>query len=63
VEVAGVVVPVRTVDVVVKKAPDDVFVVPRAQVACWLRKRPEVLTAGAIETIFAAARHSTTWRP
>jgi hypothetical protein len=63
VEVAGVVVPVRAADVAVKKAPDDVFVVPRAQVARWLRRRPEVLRPDAIETIFAAARHSTTWRP
>jgi hypothetical protein len=63
VEVAGVVVPVRAADVAVKKAPDDVFVVSRAQVARWLRRRPEVLSADAIETIFAIARRSTTWQP
>jgi hypothetical protein len=61
VEVADVVVPVRADDVTVKKAPDDVFVVPRAQVARWLRKRPEVLRADDIEAIFASARRSTTW--
>jgi hypothetical protein len=63
VEVAGVVVPVRAADVAVKKAPNDVFVVPRAQMARWLRRRPEVLRADAIETIFATARRSTTWQP
>jgi hypothetical protein len=63
VEVAGVVVPVRAADVAVKKAPDDVFVVPRAKVARWLRRRPEVLRADAIEAIFATARRSTTWQP
>jgi hypothetical protein len=63
VDVAPVVVPVRAADVVVKKAPDDVFVVPRAQVARWLRRRPEVLRADAIEAIFAIARRSTTWQP
>jgi len=63
VEVAGVVVPVRAADVAVKKAPDDVFVVPRAQVARWLRRRPEVLSADAIDAILATARRSTTWQP
>jgi len=61
VEVAGIVVPVRADDVTVKQAPDDVFVVPRVRVARWLRKRPEILRADAIEAIFASARHSTTW--
>ena len=63
VEVAGLVVPVRADDVTVKQAPDDVFVVTRAQVARWLRKRPEVLRADAIEAIFASARRSKTWQP
>jgi hypothetical protein len=53
VDVAGVVVPVRAAGVAVKKAPNDVFVVPRAQVARWLRRRPEVLRADAAEAIFA----------
>jgi hypothetical protein len=52
----------RAADVAVKKAPDDVFVVPRAQVARWLRRSPEVLAADAIEAIFATARRSTTWQ-
>ena len=63
VEVAGLVVPVRADDVTVKQAPDDVFVVTPAQVARWLRNRPEVLRADAIEAIFASARRSTTWQP
>lgn len=41
VEVARIVVPVRADDVAVKQAPDGVFVVPRARVARWLRKRPK----------------------
>ena len=61
VDVAGVVVPVRAADVTVKQAPDDVIIVARAQVARWLRKRPEVLRTDAIEAIFASARCSTTW--
>jgi Nuclease-related domain len=61
VEVASLVVPVRAADVTVKQAPDDVIVVTRARVARWLRKRPDVLRADAIEAIFASARRSPTW--
>ncbi len=43
--------------------PDgDVIVMTRKEVAKWLAKRPEVLTDEQVETIYAVARRSDTWR-
>lgn len=59
--VTGVAVPVRADDVVVKAQPDGVRVVPRFQLARWLRRQPEVLDDVTIAAIHEAARRSTTW--
>lgn len=43
--------------------PDgDVIVMTRREVAKWLAKRPEVLTAEQVEVIYTVARRSDTWR-
>lgn len=46
--VTGLVVSVGTDDVVVKKQPDDVRVVPRIQLVRWLRRQPEALQSLAV---------------
>jgi hypothetical protein len=61
VDVTGVVVPVNASDVTIKKAPDDVQVVPRRQVAKWLLGLPDQLSQDVIGQIFEVARRSTTW--
>jgi len=61
VSVTGVVVPVRADDVVVKAQPEGVQVVPRFQLARWLRRQPEVLDDDAIAAVYEAARRSRTW--
>jgi hypothetical protein len=61
VPVTGVIVPVSAKDVVVKRQPDDVFVVPRMHIARWLRRRPAVLDEATARLLFDIARRSTTW--
>jgi len=61
VDVTGVVVPVRTDDVVVKGQPEGVHVLNRYQLGRWLRRQPEVLDEATIAAVHEAARRSTTW--
>ena len=63
VHVEGLIVTVNADDVVVKKAPAGVHVVPRMQVARWLRRHGDILDSDVLDQIFDAARRSTTWRP
>jgi hypothetical protein len=63
VHVEGLVVTVNADDIIVKKAPDGVHVVPRMQVAKWLLRHGDILAVDALDAIFEAARRSTTWRP
>ncbi len=63
VPVTGLVVPVGADDITIKAAPDDVHVVNRMRLSRWLRDRPALLTTPQIESIFDAARRSTTWKP
>lgn len=63
VAVRGVVVPVNARDVVVKAQPVDVQVVPRRQLVAWLLRHGETLDDEPIDSIYDAARRSTTWRP
>ncbi|GAB3994710.1 nuclease-related domain-containing protein [Nocardioides marmoraquaticus] len=63
VPVKGVVVPVNARDVVVKAQPVDVQVVPRLQLVAWLLRHGEILDDERIDSIYGAARRSTTWRP
>lgn len=60
--VSGVVVPVGADDVVIKTPPADVHVVYRLRLAAWLRGLPAILTDQQTDTIYEAARRSTTWR-
>lgn len=62
VHVEGVVVTVNAKDIVVKKAPNGVHVVPRMQVAKWLSRHGDIHPEPVLETIYDAARRSTTWR-
>ena len=62
VHVEGVVVTVNAKDIVVKKAPNGVHVVPRMQVAKWLSRHGDIHPESVLETIYDAARRSTTWR-
>jgi len=63
VHVEGVVVTVNAADIVVKRQPDGVSVVPRMQVAKWLLRHGDILEQSTIDSIYAVARRSTTWRP
>lgn len=63
VHVEGLIVTVNAGDVVVKSQPEGVSVVPRMQVAKWLRRHGEIHDESSVDTIYEAARRSTTWRP
>jgi hypothetical protein len=63
VHVEGVLVTVNAADVVVKSQPDGISVVPRMQVAKWLLRHGDILEQSAIDSIYAVARQSSTWRP
>jgi hypothetical protein len=63
VHVEGVIVMVNADDILVKKAPAGVHVVPRMQVARWLGRHGPIHSESVLEEIFDAARRSTTWRP
>lgn len=60
--VEGVVVTVNASDVLVKSQPDGVSVVPRMQVAKWLLRHGDILDQSKVDSIYAVARRSTTWR-
>jgi hypothetical protein len=62
VPVEGVIVTVNADDVVVKAQPEGVSVVPRMQVAKWLLRHGDIMSADTIETVYEVARRSTTWR-
>jgi nuclease-like protein len=61
--VTGVIVPVRARGVTVKTMPADVSVVPRQQIAAWLRRQPRRLDDRTIAVLFEAARRLSTWQP
>ena len=63
VRVEGLVVTVNADDVTIKSVPADVHVVPSMQVARWLLRHGDILSAGMLDDIFGVARRSTTWRP
>lgn len=63
VHVEGVIVTVNAKDIVVKKAPTGVHVVPRRQIAQWLGRLGPIHAEPTVEAIFDAARRSTTWQP
>jgi hypothetical protein len=48
-------------EVNIKQMPDDVMVLDRMDVPRWFKKRPEVLTPGHVDAIYAVARRSDTW--
>jgi hypothetical protein len=62
VEVAGVVVPVRADDIVIKTAPVGAHVVSGRRLGRWLRRHVLTLDDASVEAIYEAARRSTTWR-
>jgi hypothetical protein len=63
VHVEGVIVTVNADDIVMKKAPAGVHVVPRMQIARWLARHGPIYAEPVLEAIFDAARRSTTWQP
>jgi hypothetical protein len=63
VHVEGVIVTVNAGDIIVKKAPAGVHVVPRMQIARWLGRHGAIHSESVVEAIFDAARRSTTWQP
>lgn len=63
IHVEGVVVTVNAADITIKSQPDGVSVVPRMQVAKWLLSHGDILEQSTIDSIYAVARRSTTWRP
>lgn len=62
VQVEGIIVPVNADDIVIKKAPAGVHVVPRMQIAKWLLRHGDVLFDEQIDAVHEAARRSTTWQ-
>lgn len=58
----GVIVPVGAASIRVKELPADVWVVNRMRLVAWLQSMPPVLSTERIETLYAAARRSTTWQ-
>ncbi|GGB76577.1 hypothetical protein N798_02130 [Knoellia flava TL1] len=62
VHVEGLVVTVNAKSVTVKSQPDGVTVVPRMQLAGWLRRHGDLHTQDVIERVYDVARRSTTWR-
>jgi hypothetical protein len=59
----GIIVLVRVADQQIAQQPTDVWVMNRWQVVRFLRGRPEVLDAEAVEALYAAARRPSTWKP
>lgn len=50
-------------DVIIKNQPHGVTVVPRMQVAKWLLRHGDILTADQLDAVYEVARRSTTWQP
>ncbi|RZS86891.1 nuclease-like protein [Motilibacter rhizosphaerae] len=61
VPVQGLVVPVGAAKLTIRDQPRDVTVVPRSQVARWLRALPERLSPQAAQLVYEKARDSRTW--
>ena len=61
VRVEGVIVTVNASDITIKQMPKDVTVLPRMQLKRWLLRHGDLLSLDAVESIYAAARRSTTW--
>ncbi|MFW5472761.1 nuclease-related domain-containing protein [Knoellia sp. CPCC 206450] len=62
VHVQGLVVTVNAKSVTVKSQPDGVAVVPRMQLASWLRRHGDLHTDEIVERVYEVARRSTTWQ-
>lgn len=62
VHVEGVVALVNAIEWTIKTPPQGVHVVARRQMARWLLKHGDALTASQQSDVFEAARRSTTWR-
>lgn len=62
VRVEGLIVTVNARDLVVKSQPEGVSVVPRMQVARWLRRHGDIQSQETVDAVYEAARRSTTWR-
>jgi hypothetical protein len=62
VRVEGFVIVVNADDLKIETPPADVHVMWRRQAVRWLRRRDEVLDQASLESIFEAARRSTTWK-
>jgi hypothetical protein len=62
VHVTPVVVPVSADDLTIKTPPADVEVVNRMRLTTWLRQLPQALTDDQVDTVYEAARRSTTWQ-
>jgi hypothetical protein len=61
VPVRGVIVPVRADKVSIKKAPDDVEIIARFELARWLLRCAPTLDNATIAAVYEVARRSTTW--
>lgn len=62
VAVQALVVPVNAASLTVKKAPQDVAVVPRMQLHKWLLRQPEIWTDAQVEEVYSSARRPSTWQ-
>lgn len=62
VPVEGLVILVNADDLKIKTPPTDVHVMWRRRAVRWLRRHDEVLNHESVDSIFDAARRSTTWR-
>lgn len=63
VHVEALIVTVNATDIVIKKNPAGVHVVPRMRIVKWLLRHGDIHNASTIDTIHDAARRSTTWKP
>ncbi len=61
VRVTGLVVLVNAGDIVVKRPPDGVHVVPRRRVRRWLRRQGECLDEASVDRVYETARRPATW--
>jgi hypothetical protein len=50
-------------DFVVKQMPTDVHVTTKRKLVRWLESMPATMSADQVESVFAIARHATTWQP
>jgi Nuclease-related domain len=50
-------------DFIVKQMPSDLYVTTRRKLLRWLESMPTTMSTDQVESIFAIARHATTWQP